>query len=382
MALHARILCFFERLLRCSAPDNEHGYWQNRLDARFGSAAGIGAAMAGLEHAAPRDNCFTTAREPTGFAHWGVGGTAMKFVMAALLLVALPAAAKVPAALAITFDDLPVHGPLPPGETRVQIGDALIAAMHDAGAGPVYGFVNEAQAEKYPDAAPMLDRWRAAGLQLGNHSWSHADLDKVDSQTYANEIVRNEPVLAAKMPAGDWRWFRFPYLHEGQDSAKRAAVRAELAKRGYHIAAVTMSFGDYMWNEPYARCLAAGDTRAVAWLEQSYLNAAHESAALSRAQSQAAYGRDIPYVLLMHVGAFDARMLPRLLAQYRAEGFRFASLPDAESDPAYAADVNPALPPAPTLEQRAKATKRPLPAVTRYGPKLDALCRGSAAMKS
>jgi hypothetical protein len=29
--------------------------------------------------------------------------------------------------------------------------------------------------------------------------------------------------------------------------------------------------------------------------------------------SEQLYNRDIPYVLLMHIGAFDARMLPRLL---------------------------------------------------------------------
>jgi len=76
----------------------------------------------------------------------------------------------------------------------------------------------------------------------------------------------------------------------------------------------------------------------------------------------------------MHVGAFDARMLPRLLAQYRKAGFRFVSLPDAESDPAYAADVNPALPPAPTLDQRARDTGKPLPSPHSYAAELSAIC--------
>ena len=52
----------------------------------------------------------------------------------------------------------------------------------------------------------------------------------------------------------------------------------------------------------------------------------------------------------MHVGAFGARMLPRVLAQYRRLGFRFVSLPDAESDPFYAAAADPRLPgPSPSL---------------------------------
>jgi hypothetical protein len=60
--------------------------------------------------------------------------------------------------------------------------------------------------------------------------------------------------------------------------------------------------------------------------------------------SKALFGHDIPYVLLMHVGAFDARMLPRLLNLYREKGFSFISLDQAEKDPFYKAAVNPSLP--------------------------------------
>jgi hypothetical protein len=50
-----------------------------------------------------------------------------------------------------------------------------------------------------------------------------------------------------------------------------------LKAHGYRIASVTMSFGDYAWNEPYARCMAKGDAAAVAVLEASYLKAAKDS---------------------------------------------------------------------------------------------------------
>lgn len=300
----------------------------------------------------------------------------MKAVLLLLaLVVALPATAKDRPALALTFDDLPVHGPAPRGETQVSIGKAIADALVDGQAGPVYGFINQAKSEAEPDAAPMIDNWRKAGLPLGNHGWSHADLDKLSAEAFGEEIVRNEPTLTAKMPQDNWRWFRFPYLHEGQDPAKRAAVRTVLAKRGYRIAAVTMDFGDWMWTAPYARCMAKGDSKAVAWLESSYLQAARESAALARAQAKAVHGRDIPYVLLMHVGALDARMMPRLLKQYRKDGFRFVSLPEAQADPSYAADNDPSLPAMPTLEQQAHASGKPMPKVTAWGPQLDAVCK-------
>jgi hypothetical protein len=99
-----------------------------------------------------------------------------------------------------------------------------------------------------------------------------------------------------------------------------------------------MSFGDYAWNEPYARCMAKGDAAAVATLEASYLKAAKDSLDFERGLSATLYGRDIPYVLLMHAGAFDARMMPRLLKLYQDNGVTFVSLEEAERDKFYAAD--------------------------------------------
>jgi hypothetical protein len=71
-------------------------------------------------------------------------------------------------------------------------------------------------------------------------------------------------------------------------------------------------------------------------------------AAMGEAKAQS--GRDVPYVLLMHVGSFDAYMMPRLLALYRSMGFRFVTLQEAESDPYYRAAIDLSRPgPTPAL---------------------------------
>ncbi len=44
-------------------------------------------------------------------------------------------------------------------------------------------------------------------------------------------------------------------------------------------------------------------------------------------------------MLLLHIGAFDARMLPRLLAGYKNLGFRLVSLEPAENEPFYLNDT-------------------------------------------
>ena len=137
-----------------------------------------------------------------------------------------------------------------------------------------------------------------------------------------------------------------------------------------------MSFGDYQWNEPYARCKAKGVVNAIAMLEQSYLAAADDSIGYSRELSHTLYGRDIPYVLLMHIGAFDAEMLPRLLDLYRSKGVQFVALDEAENDEFYRADTDlrQALD-ASTLEGLMAQRHLALPAHVMPSVQLDTLCR-------
>lgn len=75
------------------------------------------------------------------------------------------------------------------------------------------------------------------------------------------------------------------------------------------------------------------------------------------AASRQVYGRAIPFVLLMHIGAFDARMLPRLLDEYKDETFSFVSLDAAEQDAFHATDLRPADPPGPANLQAAARQK-------------------------
>lgn len=103
-----------------------------------------------------------------------------------------------------------------------------------------------------------------------------------------------------------------------------------------------MDFQDYLWNDPYARCSAKHDERSIQQLHDTYLATADEYIKVYRELAQRLYGHDVPYVLLMHVGAFDARMLPELLALFRQRGFSFVTLPQALSDPIYT--LNPKVP--------------------------------------
>jgi peptidoglycan-N-acetylglucosamine deacetylase len=278
--------------------------------------------------------------------------------------------------LAITFDDLPLNGLLPPGVTRTEIAGSVLMILKKNQIPPVYGFINAKKLEGDPDGAAALQLWSEAE-PVGNHTYAHMDLEQNSAEAFEREIDENEPVLELLDAKNSWHWFRYPFLHEGDTVEKRRAVRSYLKSRGYRIAQVTLDWEDYLWNTAYARCAAKNDKTSIAWLRSSYLNTASEFLDLGRSQAKLIFGRDINYVLLMHLGAFSSTILPDAFDLLKKKGFQLVTLEEAESDPAYDIDPDVGLHDAGTLLDQlmqVKQIKYPEHAEKPY-KEIDAVCQ-------
>lgn len=297
-------------------------------------------------------------------------------ILAGLVLVAVaPAAASEAIEIAVTVDDLPSHGPLPAGSTRVGIAAEMIAALERHGVPRAYGFVNGAQLRDAPELDAVLRAWRGAGLPVGNHTFSHLDLTRVSAQAFVVDVERNEPLLARLSPGGA-RYFRYPYLHEGDALAKRDAVRRWLRDHHYRIAPVTVYFDDWVWNDAYGRCAVARQPAALARLQATFLHAALARLTSATALATRLFDRPVKHVLLLHMGAFDALMLDALLGAYRSAGAHFIPLEGAITDGAYALDPRLALDGERTfLEQLEQARSGSAPAPSAAAQEVAALCR-------
>lgn len=240
--------------------------------------------------------------------------------------------------VALTFDDLPAAGGLPKGDTRVRILTTLSDELRAAHLKGIYGFVNAVDLHGDADAQQALRLWLQAGMNIGNHTWSHPALSDVTAQEYEENIAKNEPYLREYAGNRNWHFFRFPYLEEGDTVAKRENVRNWLHDHGYRIAEVTLNFNDDDWSDPYIRCLTQHNEAGIAWLEKSYMQNAAEFLREGRQEEQIAYGHEIPNVLLLHGTVFTTLMLPRLLALLKQEGFRFEPLAKVERNKAYQKD--------------------------------------------
>ncbi len=238
--------------------------------------------------------------------------------------------------LAVTVDDLSVHGTLPQGSSWRAIGQSYIATLKAHGVTQAWGFVNARRIAEQPASEIVLDDWRRAGYPLGNHTFSHLGLSQAPSlQAWIEDAEAGEPAIAARMAEADWRMLRFPFLDRGADQARHDGAAAWMKSRGYRMADVSISFDDWAYTETYARCMAKGDQAAVAAMKAGYLQRVDAAIARARALSQRVYGRMIPQVLLTHLGAWSAATLPDVMTRLDAAGARYVTLEQAQADTAY-----------------------------------------------
>jgi peptidoglycan/xylan/chitin deacetylase (PgdA/CDA1 family) len=240
--------------------------------------------------------------------------------------------------VALTFDDLPLNGDLPPGVTRTQITEDVLRVLKQHNVPQVFGFVNAKRLEGSKDGADALKLWVAAGERVGNHTYSHIDLHQNTPEAFERDLAQNEPVLELLSDKDDWHRLRYPFLREGDTVEKRRAVRTYLHDHGYRIAEVTLDYEDYLWNSAYAHCVASHDAQSIAGLTQSYLSIASAYIDGDREMAKLLFGHDINHVLLLHLGAFSSTILPQLLDLLHEKGLRLITLEEAERDPAYQSD--------------------------------------------
>lgn len=256
----------------------------------------------------------------------------------ALLQIVTPAAGRT---MAITIDDLPTASVLGQDIARAQRTTTdLLAAIGRANV-PAIGFVNEVKLQPGgkvdPRRVALLQQWVDAGLELGNHTYSHPDLHRVELKPFQDDVLRGEIVTKRLLAATGQkpRYFRHPFLHTGRSLEVRDGLVAFLRDLGYIVAPVTVDNSDYVFAAAYDRSVAAGDPAQTARLVAAYLDYMDAVVAYYEQQSIAILGREPAQTLLLHANALNAATLDQLIERIRKRGYRFVSLEEALKDPAY-----------------------------------------------
>ncbi len=242
--------------------------------------------------------------------------------------------------IVITIDDLPAaNANVMTGQEIVDMTAKLLATLRDQKV-PAVGFVNEKKLYKFgevDDRIKALSMWVDSGFELGNHTFSHASLNRVGLKEWEEEVVRGETVTRLLLTQHNMklRYFRHPYLDVGRDLQTRREAEAFLVDRGYRIAPITMDAWDWMYAGVYEDARKRGDVALEQQLVGSYLS--YTSAVFDYYEkfSKDLLGYEPPQILLLHGNWLEADHIGELLDLLRKRGYRFVTLQDALGDPAY-----------------------------------------------
>lgn len=255
--------------------------------------------------------------------------------LACLTLASAPVRAE---SVAVTFDDLPAYG------VRGDIADAqstttrLLAGLkrHHIKA---TGFVNEIQltGNDRMQRIGLLSQWLDAGMELGNHSYSHLSLSKTPVEAYIADVAHGEDVTRPLMAQRGLqeRWYRHPYLETGATAEARTQFEAWLTDHGYRVAPVTMENSDWQFADQYDKALAAHDDQRADEIRKEYLAFSSSEIAWYRAAGLQLLGRRPAFVLLLHASRLNAASIDDLANILQAQGLHPVPLGKAVADPAY-----------------------------------------------
>jgi peptidoglycan/xylan/chitin deacetylase (PgdA/CDA1 family) len=242
--------------------------------------------------------------------------------------------------VAVTIDDLPAGAAQFMSASAITDMTAkLLAALQEQKI-PAVGFVNEKKLYKWGEVderIKALQMWLDAGFDLGNHTFSHASLNKVGLKQWEDEIVQGETVtrLLLAQRNKQLRYFRHPYLDTGRDLETRRDAEAFLVARGYRIAPVTLDAWDWMFAFVYDDAKKRGDTALQQELVSSYLSHTDAVFAYDEQLSKQIMGYEPKQILLLHANQLEADHIGELAELIRKRGYRFITLEDALSDQAY-----------------------------------------------
>lgn len=236
--------------------------------------------------------------------------------------------------IAITIDDLPLVASkmdTPGNQQRATERFSKIIEALTENKVPATGFVIAGAIAKGQWA--FLEQFRNAGFMLGNHTYSHYNLNQMNADKYIADIDRADKILTPLLT--EPKYFRYPYLAEGNKNSKPKILNY-LAQKHYEIAPVTIDSKDFRFNEelyhiPFRQregYIGKIKARYLAYIWQQTLNA-----------EKRANGQPVKQILLIHANLLNSYVLGDIIQMYKQNGYTFISLTEALKNPAPALTV-------------------------------------------
>jgi peptidoglycan-N-acetylglucosamine deacetylase len=241
--------------------------------------------------------------------------------------------------IAVTIDDLPLNGPHI-DLARLQTMTGKLLSGFKQNRIPVVGFVNESllYVPGETDArVALLKSWLDAGVELGNHTFSHMGFKDHSLAAYEDDFIRGEAVtrLLTGRAGARLRYFRHPFLQMGPTEEIEKSFEHFIADRGYGIAPVTMDSLDWLFLSAYADALGKSDPELRNRVSMEYLKYVALKLEFCERAAADLFGHQITHILLLHANELNADNIDGLVNVFKSRGYQFVTLEEALMDPVY-----------------------------------------------
>ena len=242
--------------------------------------------------------------------------------------------------VAVTIDDLPTVSLMKEFRHQQQITDDLIEKLKKYNI-PAIGFVNEGKLYQKEvllnERVDLLEQWIDAGLELGNHTYSHRSLNRIPAGEYIEDVIRGEQITRKLMDNARKKliYFRHPFLHTGRDNETRKEVNNFLKEHNYIIAPVTIDNSEWIFARAYDKALVEDDTLMMGKIADAYIPYMEKKFEHFEFVSKEIFGREIKQILLIHANKINADHFDKLAGMMINRGYKFISLKEALEDTSY-----------------------------------------------
>ncbi len=174
-------------------------------------------------------------------------------------------------------------------------------------------------------------------MTLGNHSFSHADFNKVSLSQYEDDAIRGEVVTRQLMQERGFNkiYFRYPYNHTGTTKEARDSFQTFLKSRGYEIAPFTVEHEDYIFADAYRKAKQRKDEALAQRIREAYLNHLDTMFDYFERRSRQLLGYEVKQIFLIHDNELNADSMDAMAERLKRRGYSFITLNEALQDKAY-----------------------------------------------
>lgn len=264
-----------------------------------------------------------------------------KFIPLLILVLSLNIfAQKSQRFIAVTIDDLPVVAKNSDLKLRREITRKILGHVKKEKI-PAIGFVNEGKLYKdeklVSEEVDLLKSWLAAGLELGNHTYSHMSLHDNSLADYEADILKGETVTKKLLADRNQKlkFFRHPYLWAGTSLEIKSDLNKFLTEHGYTIAPVTVDNSDWIFARAYDNAIEKKDEKLKKQIGAAYVPYLDAKLDYWERQSIKLFGREIKQTLLIHANSINADYLDDLAKAMKNRNYKFVTLDEALKDEAY-----------------------------------------------